>query len=140
MAIRIGALARQTHCTVETIRYYEQTGLLPEPLRTAGNYRLYHAEHIERLHFIRHCRALDMSLEEIRVLLSYRDTPQQACDEVNGLLDQHISKLDQQIADLLQLKQRLQGLRSHCRGENTAESCGILQELTHCSCTTEKMN
>jgi DNA-binding transcriptional MerR regulator len=59
---------------VETIRYYEREGLLREPSRSEGNYRLYTDTHIERLQFIRHCRSLDMTLEEIRNLLRFRDS------------------------------------------------------------------
>src|SRR5690625_3267562 len=75
MPIKIGELAKRTGFTVETIRYYEKEGLLPEPARSHGNYRLYGDEHIERLRFIRHCRTLDMALSEVRILLQYRDTP-----------------------------------------------------------------
>lgn len=132
--MKIGKLAQATGCKVETVRYYEQAGLLPPPQRSESNYRLYGQPHVERLHFIRHCRALDLSLEEIRVLLNYRDHPELACDEVNQLVDQHVEKLDQQLRQLTQLKQRLLALRSHCQGDEIAESCGILQGLETCSC------
>ena len=75
MLIKIGELAKRTGATVETIRYYEKEGLLPEPSRSAGNYRLYNEEHIEHLQFILHCRALDMALDEVRVLLQYWNEP-----------------------------------------------------------------
>ncbi|QDQ87330.1 Cd(II)/Pb(II)-responsive transcriptional regulator [Alcaligenaceae bacterium SJ-26] len=136
MALKIGELARQTHCTVETIRYYEQAGLLPAPLRSSGNYRLYNDNHIERLHFIRHCRTLDISLEEIQTLLAYKDTPEQDCAHVNALLDTHIDRLETQIATLLSLKRRLQDLRGQCSGSHPVENCGIIQGLEHCSCET----
>ena len=64
--IKIGELARRAQCPAQTIRYYEHEGLLPEPIRTAGNYRVYSRAHIERLSFIRNCRSLDMTLDEIR--------------------------------------------------------------------------
>ena len=62
---------------METIRYYEREGLLPERMRSEGNYPLYDRVHVERLSFIRHCRSLDMMPDEIRVLLQLRDTPEQ---------------------------------------------------------------
>ena len=68
--MKIGELAKITDCQVETIRYYEREGLLPQAPRSESNYRIYGAEHTERLGFIRHCRSLDMTLEEIRVLLA----------------------------------------------------------------------
>src|SRR3546814_16484795 len=90
MPMKIGELAKRTESTVETIRYYEKEGLLPEPSRSDGNYRLYGEEHIERLRFIRHCRTLVMALDEVRTLLRYRDTPTEECGDVHALLDEHI--------------------------------------------------
>ena len=66
-SLKIGELAKQTGCLVETIRYYEREGLLLEPPRSEGNYRLYTDIHSERLQFIRHCRSLDMTLEESEI-------------------------------------------------------------------------
>lgn len=63
--MKIGELAKATDCAVETIRYYEREQLLPEPARTDGNYRLYTQAHVEWLTFIRNCRTLDMTLDEI---------------------------------------------------------------------------
>lgn len=62
--MKIGELAKLTDCQVETIRYYEREGLLPEPARSEGNYRLYTQAHVERLTFIRNCRSLDMTLKK----------------------------------------------------------------------------
>ena len=73
--MKIGELAKATHTQVETIRYYEREGLLPETARTEGNYRVYGPEHVERLSFIRYCRSLDMALNEIRALLRMKDSP-----------------------------------------------------------------
>ena len=67
--MKIGELATLTNTQIETIRYYEREGLLAEPRRSEGNYRIYGSAHAERLSFIRHCRGLDMTLDEIRVLL-----------------------------------------------------------------------
>ena len=88
--MKIGELAKLTDCQVETIRYYEKEGLLPPPARSDGNYRLYTQAHTERLVFIRNCRSLDMTLEEIRSLLGLRDSPQDQCESVNALIDEHI--------------------------------------------------
>lgn len=73
--MRIGELARNTSCDIETIRYYEKSGLLDEPARNGAGYREYQARHQERLQFIRHCRSLQMSLADIRVLLDLRSNP-----------------------------------------------------------------
>lgn len=134
MPIKIGELAKCTETTVETIRFYEKEGLLPEPSRSEGNYRLYGDGHIERLRFIRHCRTLDMALGEIRVLLQYRDTPTENCGDVNALLDEHIDAVETRINELLQLKQHLVTLRRKCVSTASTEACGILGALADQSC------
>lgn len=113
MLIKIGELAKRTGATVETIRYYEKEGLLPEPSRSAGNYRLYNDTHIERLQFILHCRTLDMTLDEVRVLLQYWDDPDRDCGNVDALLDEHIEAVEVRIEELMQLKQHLMDLRKN---------------------------
>ncbi|WP_136067423.1 Cd(II)/Pb(II)-responsive transcriptional regulator [Modicisalibacter radicis] len=127
--MKIGELARRTSCQVETIRYYEREGLLPEPARSAGNYRLYGPMHVERLTFIRHCRALDMTLGEIRRLLLHRDHPERDCAEVNDLVDEHIGHVETRLAQLNCLRDALIELRARCRGDAETGACGILREL-----------
>lgn len=134
MPIKIGELAKRTESTVETIRYYEKEGLLPEPARSDGNYRLYGEAHIERLRFIRHCRTLDMALDEVRILLRYRDTPTEDCGDVNAMLDEHIHAVEARIEELMQLKQHLLVLRQQCVGNASTTSCGILHALAESSC------
>jgi DNA-binding transcriptional MerR regulator len=67
--MRIGELAQTSGTPIETIRFYEREGLLPAAARTEGNYRIYTPQHADRLGFIRQCRSLDMTLDEVRVLL-----------------------------------------------------------------------
>ena len=95
--MRIGDLAESTGTAVETIRFYEREGLIPAAQRADNNYRVYTAAHAERLAFIRHCRNLDMTLDEIRTLLRLRDAPSQDCGEVNALLDEHIGHVTHRI-------------------------------------------
>jgi len=127
--LKIGALAAQTGSSVETIRYYEQQHLLPQPARSEGNYRLYGDEHVKRLQFIRHCRSLDMTLDEIRVLLNFRDTPDENCAGVNMLLDKHIGHVADRIKELKALQSQLKQLRSLCLTTQPAKECGILNGL-----------
>lgn len=133
MEIRIGDLAKRSGCEVVTIRYYEKEGLLPKPARSGGNFRLYSDVHIERLQFIRHCRSLDMTLSEIRILLGLRDNPAQDCGDVNTLLDAHIRQTEDRVEALLQLKRHLLSLREKCSGSRRIEACGILQGLSDCN-------
>ncbi len=125
----IGELAKKTGCEVVTVRYYEKEGLLPKPARSKKNYRIYDAFHIERLRFIRHCRSLDMSLDEIRFLLGIRDEPTQDCGKVTALLDAHIMEIETRVQALLELKQHLLDLQNNCSGEESIENCGILRSL-----------
>lgn len=127
--MKIGELAQAAQCTVETVRFYEKKGLLHEPARTTANYRSYGAAHVERLRFIRNCRALDMAHDEIRTLLVLMEQPARDCGGVNQLLDDHIAHVDTRIAELSQLKQQLRELRQHCQREQAVDACGILKGL-----------
>ena len=128
--MKIGELAEKAGLPVETVRYYEKEGLLPSVARTRGNYRIYTDDHAERLLFIRHCRSLDMTLEEIRTLLHFKDKPDESCDRVNALLDAHIGHVCERIRDLEKLEKQLKALRERCHEAKDAASCGILNALS----------
>jgi Cd(II)/Pb(II)-responsive transcriptional regulator len=128
--MKIGELASASNTPVETIRYYEREGLLPTTARTGGNYRVYGPAHAQRLQFVRHCRSLDMTLQEIRALLAFKDAPQDNCAEVNALLDAHIGHVAQRMRELRQLEKQLKALRAQCQGVQDAAHCGILQGLS----------
>jgi Cd(II)/Pb(II)-responsive transcriptional regulator len=127
--MKIGELAEATQCTVETIRYYEKERLLPKPDRTTNNYRLYGPKHLERLRFIRNCRALGMSQEEVHALLHFVDQPSSNCESVNLLLDEHIAHVDVRIKELANLKSQLATLRNKCQSKRKIKECGILHGL-----------
>ncbi|SOZ05286.1 Cd(II)/Pb(II)-responsive transcriptional regulator [Cupriavidus taiwanensis] len=130
---RIGELARRAECLVQTVRYYEAEGLLPEPARSEGRFRLYDESYLERLRFIRRCRAKNMNLAEIRRLLSFRDRPELGCTEVNELMDAHIEQVRAQIRELKELERQLFELRSSCDSNRQASQCGILNGLAESS-------
>jgi Cd(II)/Pb(II)-responsive transcriptional regulator len=127
--MKIGELASAARSTTETIRFYEREGLLPAPGRTEGNYRSYDSSHVERLRFIRNCRALDMTHGEIRALLAWRESPAEGCGAVNQLLEQHIGHVEARIEELQLLKGQLTELRQQCGPDQVAD-CGILQGLS----------
>lgn len=127
--MKIGALAQATGTPVETIRYYEREGLLPPPARAENNYRLYLPAHVERLAFIRQCRNLDMTLDEIRALIQLREAPAQDCGEINILLDEHIGHVAQRIRELRALEKDLKALRARCTAPHAVADCGILDGL-----------
>lgn len=127
--MRIGELAKKAGCDVETIRYYEKSGLLPEPERNSAGYRMYRPEHSERLQFIRHCRSLQIGLSDIRVLLEFRSRPGGKCQGVNDLLDHHIGLIHVKMEAMQSLEQQLIRLRQQCDEPLSIEECGILQNL-----------
>lgn len=126
---RIGELARRAECLVQTVRFYEAEGLLPEPARSEGNFRLYEEAHLERLLFIRRCRAKDMNLSAIRQLLSFWDSPEIGCEEVNDLVDAHIEQVRMKLRELRELEKQLIELRRSCDSNRQAGQCGILNSL-----------
>jgi Cd(II)/Pb(II)-responsive transcriptional regulator len=127
--MKIGVLAQATATGVETIRFYEREGLLPTPPRSSGNYRVYASEHLERLAFIRQCRSLDMTLDEVRTLLRFKDAPQADCNDVNALLEAHIAHVAYRIRELKALERGLMELRGQCGRSRQAKDCGILGGL-----------
>lgn len=127
--MHIGALARAAGCSVGTIRYYEQAGLLPAPGRTEGNFRRYEASHLERLRTIRGCRALDLSLDAIRALLAQADGPAADCAGIDRAIDRHLAHVDERIAALRRLRGQLQALRARCDGAHGLDACGVLRGL-----------
>lgn len=131
--MKIGELSTASSTQIETIRYYEREGLLPPPARTQGNFRVYEAPHLERLQFIRYCRSLDMSLDEVRVLLSFKDDPAANCGDVNHLLDEHIGHVSRRIKELRALEKQLKELRLRCGEARVADQCGILAGLSEAS-------
>jgi Cd(II)/Pb(II)-responsive transcriptional regulator len=127
---RIGDLARASGMRVENIRYYERVGLMPEPRRSAGNYRLYTSAERERLAFIQRCRSLDMSLDDVRRLIVLRETPVRSCRDVDKLLDERIANVGRRITALEELRRELRALRARCGPRRLDPHCAILNELS----------
>lgn len=127
-ALRIGDLSRATDTKVETIRWYEKAGLLPQPARTGGNYRLYGSNELVRLQFIRRARDLGFSLDQVRKLLNLSGDAQTGCASVHDTARDHIEEVDRKIASLTALRQELAQLSETCAG-GAATSCGILEAL-----------
>lgn len=125
----VGAVARATATTVETVRYYERIGLLAAPLRTQGNYRRYDRSHLERLSFIRRARDLGFSLDTVRALLELADQPDRPCTEVDGIASAHLAEVERKIADLTLLGTELRQIIGQCR-QGTVASCRIIEALS----------
>lgn len=127
-ALTIGKVARQTHCNIETIRYYERESLLPAPQRTPGGHRLYNDAMIKRLVFIRRSRELGFSMAEIRQLLSVVDGDVVSCEKVKGIAENHLHDIKTRIADLRKMQRILGELSRQCSGENVPQ-CPIIEAL-----------
>jgi len=126
----IGELARVTGTKVVTVRYYEQIGLLPTPPRTSGNYRSYNTEHLHRLRFIRRCRDLGFTLDQVRSLLSLSSQEDQPCDEVNRISAAHLAEIEEKIADLTRLADELRRINQQCHGGGLIADCRIIEALS----------
>lgn len=126
--MRIGELGQATGVDIETIRYYEKEGLLL-PARAPNGYRAYGAAHLERLAFIRHCRALDMPLAEIKRLLDFIAHPEADCGDINRLIDDQLTRLRARLDSMRTLERQLTALRASCDAGHVAAECGILYEL-----------
>ena len=133
----IGQLARQTGCKVQTIRYYEQIGLMPEPLRTEGNQRRYGARHLERLGFIRHSRELGFSLGAIRELLDLADDPDRSCAAADAIARRQLQQVESRIARLGALRRELKRMIVQCRGGSIAECHDIEVLVDHGLCSSD---
>lgn len=126
--LSVGELAKATGTKPETIRWYEKVGLLPKPPRTSGNYRAYGPAHLNRLSFIRRCRDLGFSLEEVRALLGLADQQDRDCGEVDAIARQHLAEVERKIADLTSLSDELRNIIGQCRGGKIA-ACRIIEAL-----------
>jgi DNA-binding transcriptional MerR regulator len=111
--MRIGELAAATGTTTKTLRFYEHSGLLPPPERTANGYRDYGADAVSRLDFIHRGRAAGLTLCQIREVIDIRDAGDPPCDHVRQLLVARLADIDRQIADLQDLRTSLTTLRDH---------------------------
>lgn len=127
--LTIGGLAKATGCKVQTIRYYEAIGLLPKPVRTAGNQRRYGRAHRDRLGFVRHARELGFTLDQIRSMLEMSDHPDQSCAEVDELARTHLVEVEARIRRLNALKHELKRMITACGGGTVAD-CRIIETLS----------
>ena len=126
--IPIGEAARRSGVKVPTIRYYEQIGLLPAPVRSEGNRRHYEASDLRRLAFIRHSRELGFDIEAIRTLLTLQDNPSQPCATADTIAQARLADVVQRIRSLTALKAELELMVEGCRHGKVGE-CRVIEVL-----------
>jgi DNA-binding transcriptional MerR regulator len=134
-SLQIGQVAKKTGLTVDAIRFYEKSGLLPCPARTEGGYRLYREREVADLEFIQRAQQLGFSLNEIRELFSIQRHPNEACAHVRDLIDAKLEVVRAKIADLQTLESDLEGALRQCRTalgkpSKQRDCCPVLKEIS----------
>lgn len=123
-----GELARATGCNIETIRYYEKTGILPDPPRTAAGYRIYTSDHVTRLRFILRAREVGFRMDDIHGLLGLEDGTAPNCADAKARTERHLVDVRAKIADLVRIEAVLTDTATRCSGE-TVPDCAVLRAL-----------
>lgn len=121
-------IAKRTGCNLETVRYYEKVGLLPEPPRTLGGHRAYDASHERRLRFILRARELGFTLDEVRTLLRLVDERDAPCSEARDVAAAHLRDVQTKIADLRRMERVLQETVAQC-ADGARPECPLIESL-----------
>ncbi|WP_035357724.1 heavy metal-responsive transcriptional regulator [Edaphobacter aggregans] len=134
--VQIGKVASQTGMTIDAIRFYERSGLLPKPARSEGRYRIYHEQDIQKLKFIRRAQALGFSLQEIRELLLIQNEEVEACTHVRDLIEQKLVDVRAKLEQLRTLERELKNAHASCvkalaRCGSSDDSCPVLEAIAH---------
>ena len=126
-ALRIGEAAKHTGVSAANIRYYEKEGLLTPALRGGNDYRFYTEGDLHRLRFIRMCRAMDMSLDEVRTLLALNGQNPADCHAASSAIEAHLQHVRQRLKELRALERALQSLKTRCDGQHAP--CNLIAAL-----------
>ena len=129
MTLSTGELARRIEVNIETVRYYERRGLMPEPPRSGAGHRQYDRQHLRRLYFIRRAQALGFTLAEIETLLSLRAEPNAPNAKVKRQTKEKLDETRRRIRDLESIRDTLEELYAACDGEGTTSECPILDAI-----------
>ncbi len=122
-------LAQAVGVNIETLRYYERRGLIPEPKRRASGYRLYSPDYVKRIHFIQKAKTLGFTLEEIKALLQLRVAGDTTCDQVREKAERKTAEIERKISELQKMQSALKNLASSCRGGGPSGDCPFLDAL-----------
>ena len=125
----IGDIAKLTGTKVNTIRFYEDIGLMPEAARTAGGRRTYGDAEVRQLAFIRHARELGFSVDEIRSLIALTADPDQDCNEAGAIARRHLASVEDRITRLVALRDALSEATRSCEGGKIAD-CRVMEAIT----------
>lgn len=126
--MKISEVAKQTNVPAKTIRYYEDVGLLAPPTRANNGYRVYQDNSVKTLIFIRRCRELKISIDEIKQLVEAKNQPSSSCQHVDNIIAQQLENIRKAQQELAKLEQSLATLANSC-GHGKVIDCEILNEL-----------
>jgi len=129
LGLKRGELAKAAGISLETVRFYETKGLIPEPPRTSSGYRLYPGRTVERLQFVQNAKSLGFSLRQIRDLLTLRSEGADDCHSVRDQVIRQIAEVDDKIKDLVRIRKSLENLSQICDGNDPMNECPILDFL-----------
>lgn len=132
MSLRTGEVAKLAGVNVETLRFYERLGILPEPPRRASGYREYPPETVNLIRFVKRAQELGFSLREVQELLDLRNAPRQATGKVPRLVQAKIDEIDHKIRDLEAMRHALQDLLCACQSKQPRSACPIIESLSGC--------
>lgn len=131
--LTIGAMAAQTRCSVPTIRYYEQIGLLPKPGRASNGHRYYREADLKRLMFIKRCRDFGFPIEQVRELAGLFEDGDRACIEVRDVAQTHLDELRTKLAEMHELEVSLMSFIRSCNdtcSSGPTKECVIIEDLS----------
>ncbi|NQV61267.1 MAG: helix-turn-helix domain-containing protein [Alphaproteobacteria bacterium] len=126
--LSIGALSKRTGVHLETVRYYENIGIMPAPPRSAAGHRRYDRDHLKRLTFVKRSRELGFTLKEVRALLALVDGGDYTCGEVQDLTLKHLRDVRDKIADLQRMEVTLAEISDKC-AKGTIPDCPVIETL-----------
>ncbi len=129
-SMTIGQVAKKANVNIQTVRFYERRGLIPEPPRRSSGYRQYSGDDVARIQFIKHAQEVGFTLKEISELLSLRVDPKTSCGEVKGKANAKIAEIEEKIRALQRMKKALSTLAAQCRGQGPTSECPILEALS----------
>ena len=133
--IAIGKLAEAAATKVQTVRYYEEIGLIKPFTRSQGGHRLYAPEHLRRLKFIRHARELGFGIDAIRELLNLSDNPDTRCEAADIIARAQLEQVEIRLEKLKALRKELKRMVEEC-GHGRAGQCRVIEVLSdhrHCA-------
>ena len=125
--LTIGSFARLAGVNVETLRYYQRRGLLPQPERPYGGIRRYGADDVARVKFVKSAQNIGFTLDEVSSLLQLQDGTH--CGEARRIAEQKLTDITQRMTDLARIEQALSSLVAQCRTTRGKVSCPLIAAL-----------